>query len=84
MSAPNGERLVDHLVEDAVEDGVQSEIRQALPHPIDEFEAYENETRILRRRAIVWGALVILFVFGLVAMFTFQATLSDWSWCAAS
>jgi membrane dipeptidase len=45
-----------------------------------ELEAYKKESRFLRTRAIVWGALTVLFVLGLVSVFQFQEQLAEWSW----
>jgi hypothetical protein len=80
MSAQrNGE--LDRLIETGV-DIVEEELNDSSQnvHLQSELEAFNNETRVLRTRSIVWGALLVLFVAGLGFVFTFEANLADWSW----
>lgn len=75
-------RLVEAGME-AVEEELNSDSHQQNGHHrshAEEIEAYEDETRFLRTRAIIWGTLTFLFVIGLAFVFSFQNTLADWSW----
>ena len=65
--------------------GVESIVDEhhASVHPRtydEELEAFKNETRFLRTRSMVSGALIVLFTFGLAFVFGCEEILSDWSW----
>jgi membrane dipeptidase len=78
----NGDEL-DHLIETSVEVVIEAEeSATGRQHPqsyAEALEAYKEETRFVRTRAIVWGTLTALFVLGLVFVFYFQDQLATWS-----
>jgi membrane dipeptidase len=81
MSSPNTDelgRLIAVGVEAVIEDGLNDN-GQPRTHA-DELEAFKNETRFLRTRSTIWGALVVLFVAALAFVFAFENILADWSW----
>jgi hypothetical protein len=81
MSAQRNPGELDRLIETGV-GIVAEELNDSSQnvHLQNELEAFNNETRFLRTRSIVWGALLVLFVAGLAFVFTFEENLADWSW----
>lgn len=75
---------IDQLIQAGVEvvaDEIEHEQNgHHQPTHEEQIEAYKAETRYLRRRSIVWGAVTVLFVAGLAVVFGLESTLADWSW----
>jgi hypothetical protein len=83
MSSQSHDEL-GRLIETGIEAVVENELSDSqngrpLSHA-DQLEAFQRETRFLRTRSIVWGALIVLFVAGLAVVFAFEGILADWSW----
>jgi hypothetical protein len=73
--------VLGRLIEVGVESDTDEHQYSVAPRTYaEELEVFREETRFLRTRSVIWGALIALFVFGLAFVFGFEGTLADWSW----
>ena len=86
MSSQNDQlgRLIETGVEAIIDNDLNDSGGNSHPRSYaDELEAFKEETRFLRMRSIIWGALFVLFVVALAIVFAFEGTLAEWSWSGA-